>query len=130
MPHPRLTPIWRLIRAFGLAMVVVYLAWNVWWLSQYRLPPALSLGLLGIPAPTTGMTRSTIALWRGDFATSLVYNPATLILWLLIVVTPVVLTYRAFRIHAVSMPTWLVWSWGITLSMAWGIKLTSPTWTW
>lgn len=60
------------------AAALFYIGWNAHWLSQWRLPPSIAKEIFGVPAPTTGMTRSVRSLMQGDWLESLLWNPMTL----------------------------------------------------
>ena len=62
----------------GTAAFLEYLYWNIHWLSRGEVPPSILIGHFGIPCPTTGMTRSFLALLDGQWQTSLLWNPMTL----------------------------------------------------
>lgn len=108
----------------GLSAVAVYLGWNAWWLSAGRIPPSMLTGATGIPSPTTGGTRSFLALLDGDLATSLYYNPMTIPILGLLAVTVGQVIFRG------RGENWLVPAWLIVLSVAWIAKLMSPSATW
>ena len=67
-----------LLRAAAVASLSVYVGWNLFWLAQGEVPPALFLGLTGWPAPTTGGTRSLRELGLGHWGASLRWNAMTL----------------------------------------------------
>jgi hypothetical protein len=121
------------LRAAAAALLVTWCGWQVIWLAQARLPPALFLAITGLPAPTTGGTRSLARLFRGDWSLarlfrgdwkgSVQYNamavPITLLFgltvgWLLIQG----LRRRGWRVPRFFLPAWL----GL-LGLAWAIKL-------
>jgi hypothetical protein len=108
----------------GLSLAALYVSWNVYWLAAGRVPPSMLTGLTGLPAPTTGGTRSVTALLDGDLPRSLYYNAMTIpILGLLtITVSQVLLKGRG--------DNWLVTAWVAVLSVAWVGKLLSPSVTW
>ena len=67
---------WRLfLRVLAGTLFVVYCFWQIFWLVQGKLAPALFRAATGIPAPTTGGTRSLIQLCQGDWRASLSWNP-------------------------------------------------------
>ena len=107
-----------------------WVVWNLWWIGHGRIPPAMIKGLLGIPAPTTGGTRSFYALQAGDWRGSLYYNPMLvpiLILLVLSLAAPVVNRLRGRRIEAGN---WLLYAWLGVLGVGWGVKLLGPTGAW
>ena len=108
----------------GLSLLAMYASWNVYWHATGRIPPSILSGLTGIPSPTTGGTRSVLALMGGDLLTSLYYNPMTL----------PILGLLTFTIAQVALKrrgdSWLAYAWIVTLGVAWVIKLLSPSSTW
>ncbi len=109
---------------FGLTLFAVYVIWNLAWWIQGRAAPSMLTGLTGLPAPTTGGTRSFRALLAGDVATSLYFNPMAAPIVALIIVTifQIVRFGRAKR--------WVFGAWVAILSLAWVLKLASPIETW
>ena len=120
----------RLLRAVGFAVATVYGLWNVWWLAQGRPAPSLFTGLTGLPCPTTGGTRSFLALCDGNLAGSLYYNPMTVPILLLLAATLGWLAMRHIRAKHVSLPTFFLHAWAAVLLIAWIIKFASPSDTW
>jgi hypothetical protein len=112
-----------LLRAAAFASLIVYVAWNAFWLAQGEVPPALFLGLTGLPAPTTGGTRSLHALALGHWSESFRWNAMTLPLCGLLTLTGAWLTRQALQRQRLSLPRWMAWSWFLVLSVAWVLKL-------
>lgn len=113
----------RAATGFGLGLLSVYLAWNGWFLVGGRVPPSLLTGLTGLPCPTTGGTRSFLALMHGDVARSLYFNPMTVPILALLVATAVTVCRR-------REGQWLGRAWIAVLLVAWALKLVSPAATW
>ena len=109
--------------AVGLSLLSVYVGWNVWFVWRGQVPPSLLTGLTGLPCPTTGGTRSLMALLRGDVAASLYFNPMTVPIVGLLAVTMVAACRRCAGV-------WLARAWFALLLVAWVIKLLSPPGTW
>lgn len=105
-------------------MLAVYFCWNVRWLAAGRIPPSMFTSATGFPSPTTGGTRSALALLDGDLATSLYYNPMTLPIAGLLTITIAQVLFRG------RGENWLVNAWVVTLGIAWIAKLLSPPTTW
>lgn len=108
----------------GLALLGIYIAWNAWWLAQARIPPALMKAITGLPAPTSGGTRSAMQLLQGNVAASLYYNPMTVPICLLLALT----LFQVLRRGVAD--AWLAPAWSLLLLIAWLLKLASPTATW
>jgi len=109
----------------GVAAFGVYVAWNVYWLAQQKIPPSLFKALTGLPCPTTGGTRSALALYHGDFAASLRFNPMLLPISALLAMTIALAIARRGR-----APGWLARAWIVLLGVAWLIKLVGPRDAW
>jgi len=104
------------LRIIGVGVLGLAAAW-----PALPVHPPLACPLLaitGVPCPLCGMTRAVVAAVHGDLAASLRYNPAGLIVILVIVtllVTP--------RLRRVTLAWWLLpavglllWAWNITLN--------------
>jgi hypothetical protein len=113
-----------------MAVFIVYCLWSAYWLVQGRLPPALFLGLTGWPAPTTGLTRSLLALGRGNWRTSLGYNAMTVPLVVLLFASLGWPAVQCARRQRVALPQWMVWAWLAVLAIAWALKLAGPPGYW
>ena len=109
---------------FGLVMLAIYVAWNIVWLARGEVPPSLLTGLTGIPAPTTGGTRSIRALLGGDPLGSLYYNPMTAPILGMLALTLFQVCRRG------RAAAWVGGGWAAVLSLAWVLKLLSPADTW
>ena len=109
---------------FGASLFVFYVGWNVYWITQYRIPPSMLKGLSGLPAPTTGGTRSLLALANGAVLESLYFNPMTLPFVGLLLFT----VAQAAKRGSANRTVFSAWIW--LLSIAWVIKLMSPQETW
>ena len=74
---------------FGTVAFLGYVIWNVRWIAQSTIPPSILIGVCGVPAPTTGMTRSVRAFVEGNWSHGFLWNPMTipfcaLLLWTLV----------------------------------------------
>lgn len=115
---------WRwLLRIVAVSMLTVYVGWNLYWLSQYRLAPSLFQGLTGLPSPTTGGTRSFLALVRGEVRESLLFNAMTVPLCLLLAATVIPLGGQLARKQKVALAPAMVVIWAAILPLAWVLKL-------
>ena len=88
------------------------------------------LEFAGIPAPTTGMTRSWMHLLSGETVEALLWNPMTVPVTLLYGATLVWLAYAVtLRRTEVRLPTFMLGAWAVLLSVAWCVKLLQgPSW--
>ncbi len=138
LPRPGVPAAWRrrllipprLGRAIGWSGAGVYAGWNLYWLEQGRLPPALFKGLTGWPAPTTGFTRALLVLGRGQWATSLGYNALAVPMLLLLAGCLLRLAAQACRGRRLCLPGSVLKLWGILLVVAWVLKLTGSRAYW
>ena len=111
------------LRCFAVAMMSVYAAWQVYWLSMGQLPPALFLAVTGLPAPTTGGTRSLGCLLRGDWLGSLHHNAMTIPITLMAIGCAVWVMAQAYYLRQVRLPRGIGLAWAVLLTLAWSIKL-------
>jgi hypothetical protein len=99
-----------------------YVVWNVCWLAVGKIPPSALRFFLGIPCPTTGGTRSLLALFRGDFHASLVWNPFTVPILILLALSGYKLIAAALHKKELLLPSWLGTAWVSVLLTAWLAK--------
>ncbi len=108
---------------FALGLLTLYCAWWCFWLIRVSLPPAPLLVLTGIPAPTTGCTRSLLCLMRGDILSSLAYNAFAVPIALLFLLSLIWLGVKALRKKPLMLPACLLHLWLLLLGSAWLAKL-------
>ena len=118
------------LRAAALALFIVYLGWNVLWLTQGRLGPSLFLAVTGLPCPTTGVTRSLDAMISGEWGESLKYNAMALPIVALLGFCIVWLVVRCVRTQRLVLPNWVLTAWMLLLATAWILKLTGDPSYW
>lgn len=127
MGHPESPPSWRSALRFpgilGSLAFAFYFAWNVRWIARGAIPPSILVGVFGIPAPTTGMTRSTLAFLRGDWTSAFLWNPFTLPFYLVLVWTGVEVASQLIRRQRLVISKPLVLTWPAMLLAAWITKL-------
>jgi hypothetical protein len=111
--RPATMPLW------ARASFAAYLAWNILWLAAGKLPPSMLLGIVGIPCPTTGFTRSLASLLHRDVRASLLWNPFTIPLLILLALSFHKLSLAAIRKKELLLPKWMAAAWLITLIAAW-----------
>jgi hypothetical protein len=119
-----------MLRCLAAALLVVYLAWNLFWLSQRAIPPSLFAAMTGLPCPTTGGTRAFCCLLEGDVRESLRFNAMTIPLLAMLFATLAAAACRHRPGRAVSLPPWFVSVWLGLLLVAWVMKLASPPSYW
>jgi hypothetical protein len=121
---PSLTRLWHTaLRFMAAGTLAVYVVWQILWLSHGRVPPALFLAATGLPAPTTGGTRSLLCLLRGDGWGSLHHNAMTVPIVLLTVVSLGSVVSQLLRRRRVCLPRSVGITWFAVLALAWLIKL-------
>ena len=104
-------------------MAVVYCLWNVYWLSQWRLPPSLFQSTTGLPCPTTGCTRGLQCLLHGDWEGSLHWNAMTVPIVVLFAATIGCVVHRLIVRQRVQISRHFLYAWGAILAAAWVGKL-------
>jgi hypothetical protein len=104
-------------------MVSIYGGWQVYWLGHGQLPPALLLAVTGLPAPTTGGTRSVLCLMRADWEGSLHHNAMAIPIILLALGNAAWVVGQAYRGRRLCLPRGTGIAWVVVLTVAWLIKL-------
>ncbi|MCA9213532.1 MAG: DUF2752 domain-containing protein [Planctomycetales bacterium] len=107
----------RIATTVGVSLFAFYLAWNAWWLSMLQIPPSIFWASTGLPSPTTGGTRSFLALLDGNISLSLRHNPATIPILATLFVT------LWFVVRRGSAPDWIRQIWVYLLFAAFVMKL-------
>lgn len=111
------------LAAVAVSLFVAYCAWNLVWMLRGRIPPSLLTGVIGVPAPTTGMTRAWRALLQGDWTAAFLWNPFALpvsILYALSLWT----AWRRFVLRRnVLLPRFVAVGWLVVLPAAWVVKI-------
>ena len=120
----------RSLRGLAIGLSIVYGLWNIVWLAQGEIPPAIFKSLTGLPAPTTGGTRALRALLAGQGHESLRWNALAVPLGALYLVTvgwlfAAWVSRRTLRIPAWFLPLWI----GLLLA-AWALKLAGDPARW
>lgn len=114
----------------GAIAFIFYLGWNIHWISRGLIPPSILIGIFGIPAPTTGMTRSTLAFVHGDWVRAFLWNPFTLPFYFLLVWSAFEIFGKIIRKQKLLFSRTLVSIWIIILIGAWITKLAMPSQWW
>ena len=112
----------RIVRFAALGAFIFYLEWNVTWIAQGRIPPSILRALAGVPCPTTGGYRSFIALCRGEFVQSFLYNPLMLIYLLLFCYSMAVLFLQWIHRRRLVLSPFIAWMWCASLLIGWAAK--------
>ena len=114
---------WRFLRVPAAGLLVVYVAWNVAWLVQAKIPPSLFTAVTGLPCPTTGGTRSFMALCAGDWTAALRWNPMTLPILAMLGISLALLISSRLRRGRLRLPEWSFHAWCAVLATAWVVQL-------
>lgn len=123
---------WRfvLLRYGAIFCATLYVVWNLAFILQGKIPPSMLTGLTGLPSPTTGGTRSISHLLHGDLQESLRANLFAFPISACFSVTLLLLGAQLLHHKPLSLPRWLVGTWGILLLSAWIFKLTGDPTYW
>ena len=111
------------LRITALVGFAFYCVWNLAWLWHGQFAPSILHELTGIPAPTTGMTRSFWSLIQADLVGSLLMNPMTVPMILLLILTAGYFVNQVIQGRSISLGRKLVIAWLASLAGAWIIKL-------
>jgi hypothetical protein len=109
-------------RLFAMVSFVAYLTWNVRWFAAGKVPPSVLRTFLGIPCPTTGGMRSFLSLLHGEFYASVLWNPFTIPILILVAFSSQKLLVAALRKKELLLPPWLGAAWWSVLIAAWLAK--------
>lgn len=112
----------RLVRYAALGAFIFYLAWNAAWIAHGRIPPSILRAMAGVPCPTTGGYRSFLALCRGEFVQSFLYNPLMLVYLLLFCYSMAVLFLQWIRRKRLVLHPFIAWMWCASLLIGWVAK--------
>ncbi len=119
-----------LLRSVAAAVFAVYIVWNIFWLTQGRLGPALFKTLTQLPCATTGMTRSLRCLLAGQWLDSAAYNLFTVPTCLLFAISLGWVGVQLLRRRRPALPALVGWGWLAVFSAAWIFKLAGPVAYW
>ena len=112
----------RITRLAALGAFIFYLAWNAAWIAHGRIPPSILLAATGIPCPTTGGCRSFVALCRGEFVQSFLYNPLMLVYLLLFCYSMGILFRLWIHRKRLVLSPFIAWMWCASLLIGWAAK--------
>jgi hypothetical protein len=111
-----------IVRFAALGAFIFYLAWNAVWIAHGRIPPSILKAMTGIPCPTTGGYRSFVALCRGEFVQSFLYNPLMLVYLLLFCYSMAVLFHQWIHRKRLVLRPFIAWMWCAALLIGWAAK--------
>ena len=109
-------------RIFITAAICGYAIWNLCFLIEGKVPCSVFKAVTGLPCPTSGGWRSFCALLRGDWKTSLLFNPFTLVFCLLMLASCFWGVCCLLLKKKVLLPDWMASGWLLALALAWGAK--------
>jgi len=112
----------RITRSVALGAFIFYLVWNAAWIAAKRIPPSILREFAGIPSPTTGGYRSFVALSRGEFVQSFLYNPLMLVYILLFCYSMAALLRQWIRRKRLVLSPIIAWTWCASLLIGWAAK--------
>jgi hypothetical protein len=122
MPPGKNTPSRLLLQFFAASALCAYVGWWIYWLVQGRLPSAPLKALTGLPAPSTGCTRSLRCFLQGQPWEALRWNafsvPLTAMLALSVGWLAVCLLLR----RKLLLPSCFLHIWSALLVLAWASK--------
>lgn len=111
-----------LFRKLAILIFVFYVFWNLYWISNYSIPPSIFNYFTGLPCPTTGCTRSLNCLFNKEYKQFFLFNVCTVPYIVLIGLSffSILSNYILFGMLKIS--NYLALSWWFTLSIGWFFK--------
>jgi len=113
----------RLVRAAALGAFGFYACWNVAWIASGRVPQSILQAFTGIPCPTTGGTRSLLAMVHGHWLQALLWNPFTVVYMVLLAYSCAVLLRQFIRRERLVLMPFMAHAWIGSLLAGWVAKL-------
>lgn len=110
------------VRPFTLGLFGFYIVWNVLWIASGRVPDSILKGLTGLPCPTTGCTRSVVALMHGEWLQAFFWNPFTLVFATLAVWSGARLSAQFLRRERLALTPFMARLWMFALAAGWIAK--------
>ena len=101
---------------------VVYLAWNIVWISCGTVPPSLLVYFTGLPCPTTGCLRALNAYSSGELLEGFLWNPVLPFFIGLLAISFAIILTRAISGKKIVLPNYLGTLWLVTLACGWILK--------
>lgn len=112
----------RAVRCVALVAFVVYLGWNAMWIAKGTVPPSMLKAFAGIPCPTTGGTRSMLALCHGQWRQAFLFNPLTPVYLLLFAYSVVTLSRQMLAGKRLALRQFAARAWLAALTIGWAAK--------
>lgn len=111
------------VRPIALGMFGFYLLWNALWIASGKVPVSILTGLTGIPCPTTGCTRSIIALFHAQWLQAFLWNTFTLVYVILLAYSGSVLATQFVRRKRLVLKPFVAHLWMVSLAAGWVVKI-------
>jgi hypothetical protein len=99
-----------------------YLLWNALWIASGRVPVSILQALAGVPCPTTGCTRSVLALLHGEWSQAFLWNPFALAYVLLLAYSGTVLARQFLKRERLVLRPFVGHLWAVALAAGWIAK--------
>jgi len=112
----------RIVRTLSITAFFFYLVWNAVWIVKGRIPPSILRAVIGLPCPTTGGYRSFLALLRGEFVQSFLFNPLMPVYVLLFLYSMAVLLRQLICRKRLALSPFIGRMWGCSLLLGWVAK--------
>lgn len=109
-------------KTIGIVAFGGYVLWNAAWLLYGHIPPSILVYCIGLPAPTTGMTRSLLSFFEGNWKDFLLFNPLTSIYIALMGISIAILVKQRIQRLPLVLPVFLAWSWLVAIVLGWLLK--------
>lgn len=84
----------RLLALCAFLGFILYVGWNMFYVSKGNIPPSILYKLTGIPSPTTGMYRSFIGIVQMDYRVYITNNPFVIPFIILLLYTIVIIATK------------------------------------
>jgi hypothetical protein len=109
-------------RSVALGLFGFYLLWNALSIASGRVPVSILKGLTGLPCPTTGGIRSTLALLHGQWMEALLWNPFAPVYAGILALSAITLGARVYRREQMVLSPLLARVWILSLVAGWVAK--------
>ena len=123
---------WRIapLRTLAVAGFLVYLSWQAGWFFHTGGPAPTLLVAVDLPAPTTGISRSLLALGAGDWQRSWFFHPLAVPLLLVFLYAIARTLWQLARRERPSLGSFGSWALFGLLAVSWVVKFWTGPATW
>lgn len=118
------------LRTLAVAGSVVYLSWQAGWLLHTGRPAPTLLVAVDLPAPTTGISRSLLALGAGDLERSWFFHPLSVPLLLVFLYAIGRTLWQLARRERLDLGRFGTWALFSLLGVSWIVKFWTGPQTW